>query len=140
MMPGSAFARDLVAGGDVDDVDRQIGELGGKGRGEVVAAQLDQDQIEIREQAVHLGDGREVDRGILADRGMRAAAGLDTADPLGRQCAAAGQEFGVFAGVDVVGDRGDLVTGRASSCTASPSARSCRTRPDRRSRPAMDCS
>src|SRR5215469_17703316 len=46
--PGAAFARDLVAGSDVDDIDRQIGELRGEGRGEVVAARLDQDQVELR--------------------------------------------------------------------------------------------
>ena len=41
---GPALARDLVARGDVDDVDRQVGELGREGRGQVVAAALDQDQ------------------------------------------------------------------------------------------------
>ena len=39
---------------------------------------------------------------------MRAAAGLDAADPLGRQRAAPGQELGVLAGIDVVGDRDQL--------------------------------
>ena len=58
MMPGPPFARDFVAGGDVDDVDRQIGKLRGKGRGKVVAARLDQDQVEIRKKAVHIGDCR----------------------------------------------------------------------------------
>ncbi len=134
----AALARDLVAGGDVDDVDRQIGEFGRKGRGKVVAARFDQDQVELREQPVHLGDRGEVDRGVLADRGMRAAAGLDAADALGRQGAAPGQEFGVLAGVDVVGDRGDLETAAHRLCTANPSARSCPSRPVRRSRPAAD--
>ena len=59
-------------------------------------------------RAVHLGDRGEIDRGVLADRGVRAAAGLDAADALRRQRAAAGEEFGVLAGVDVVGDRDDL--------------------------------
>src|SRR6266853_3874381 len=36
--PRSPFARNLVAGRDVDHVDRQIGELGREGRGKVVAA------------------------------------------------------------------------------------------------------
>src|SRR5215470_17116964 len=68
---GTAFARDLVTGGDIDDIDRQIGEFGREGRGKVVAARLDQYQIETRKHAVHLGDGGEIDRGVLADRGMR---------------------------------------------------------------------
>src|SRR4051812_39726785 len=42
---GPAFARDLVARGDVDDIERQVGELRTEGGGEVVAAGLDQDQI-----------------------------------------------------------------------------------------------
>jgi hypothetical protein len=40
---------------------------------------------------------------------VRAAAGLDTHDALGRQSAGAGEELGVLLGVDVVGDRRDLV-------------------------------
>ncbi len=37
---GPALARDLVAGGDVDHVEREIGEFGAECRGEVVAAAL----------------------------------------------------------------------------------------------------
>src|SRR5215469_12017058 len=106
---GAALAGDLVTGGDIDDIDRQICQLGREGRGEVVAARLDQDQIELREQPVHLGDGGEINRGVLADRGMRTAAGLDTADPFGRQRAAAAQTLRILPGIDVIGDRGDLV-------------------------------
>src|SRR5690606_29246092 len=51
---------------------------------------------------------RQVHRRILADRGVRAAAGLDPQDAIRRQRPRAGQELGVFARVDVVGDRGDL--------------------------------
>ena len=108
-MPGPALGRDLVAGGDVDDVDGEIGELRRKGRGEIVAAGFDQHQIEIGKLGAHLGDGGEIDRGVLADRGVRAAAGLDAGDALGRQRAGAHQIFGVPLGVDVVGDGGDLV-------------------------------
>ena len=72
--------------------------------------ELDQHEIELREFLPHLGDRREVDRGILADRGMRAAAGLDAGDALGRERAGAHQVLGVPLGVDVVGDGGDLET------------------------------
>src|SRR6516225_6457434 len=105
---GSALARDLVAGRDIDHVDRQIGELGREGGGKVVAARFDQHQVETREQPVHLGHRGKVDRGVLADSGVRAAAGLDTADPFGRQCPAPDQKFGVLTGIDIVGDRRDL--------------------------------
>ncbi len=106
---GPALGRDLVAGRDIDDVDREIGKLRRKGRGEIVAAGFDQHQIEIGKARAHVGDGGEIDRGILADRGMRTAAGLDAGDALGRQRAGAHQIFGVPLGVDVVGDRRDLV-------------------------------
>ena len=45
----------------------------------------DQHQIELGEFLAHLGDRGEVDRGVLADRGVRAAAGLDTGNALGRK-------------------------------------------------------
>src|SRR6266700_1188274 len=64
----------------------------------------------MREQPAHLGDGGEVDRGILADCRMRATASLDAADPLGRQRAALRQEFGILTGIDVVRNCGDLVS------------------------------
>ena len=50
---------------------------------------------------------------------MRAAAGLDAGDAFGRQRAGTHQIFGVPFGVDVVGDRGDLVSDRAASCTVA---------------------
>ena len=56
----------IESGGDVDHIDSQIGELRGEGRSEVVATRLDQDQVEVREQPVHLGDRGKVDRSILA--------------------------------------------------------------------------
>ena len=57
----------------------------------------------------HVGDGGEIGRGVLADRGMRAAARFDPGDAVGHQRAGAHQIFGVPFGVDVVGDGGDLV-------------------------------
>ena len=51
-------------------------------------------------------DGVEVGGDVVADRGVRAAAGLHRADPLGRQHAVAQQEVGVLGGVDVVGHDG----------------------------------
>ena len=131
---GPALGRDLVAGRDVDHVDRQVGQLRRERRREIVAAGLDQHEIEIGKLLPHLGHRREVDRGVLADRRVRAAAGLDAGDALGRERAGAHQIFGVPLGVDVVGDGGDLESCRAAACTAHPSARSCPSRPGRRHR------
>ena len=107
-MPGPALPRDLLAAGDVDDVDGEVGELGAEGGGEVVAAGFDQQQLEAGEAAGHLAHGGEVDRGVLADRGVRAAAGLDAHDALGRQGAGDGEQALVLLGVDVVGDHGHV--------------------------------
>ncbi len=105
---GPAFGRNLVAGGDVDDVDGEIGEFGRKRRGQIVAAGFDQHQIEIGKFEAHVGDGGEIDRGILADGGVRAAAGFHPGDALGGKRAGTHQIFGVPLGVDVVGDGRDL--------------------------------
>ena len=117
-MPGPALARDLVAGRHVDDVDGEVGEFRAEGGGEVVAAALDEEQFERREARHHVLHGGEVDGGVLADGGVRAAAGLDAGDALRRQRAGAGQEFRVLARVDVVGDDGDVV--RAAEAPAQP--------------------
>ena len=104
-----ALARDLVAGRHVDDVDGEVRQLRREGRREVVATRFDEDQVEVGELRVHLVDGGEVDRGVLADRGVRTAAGLDAEhDAFRLQRAGAGKEFRVLLGVDVVGDRRDF--------------------------------
>src|SRR5215204_566017 len=107
--PGTALARDLLAAGDVDDVDRQVGELWREGRGEVVAAGLDENEIELRETPRHRVDRREVDRAVLADGGVRAAAGLDAHDALLGQGTGDGQDARILLGVDVVGDGAKVV-------------------------------
>src|SRR6516162_7619123 len=81
----TTFGRNLVASGDVDDVERQVREFRRKGRRQVVAAGFDQNEIERRKFLLHLRDRGEIDRVVLADRGVRAAAGLDASDPLGRK-------------------------------------------------------
>ena len=82
---GPALAGDLLSGGDVDHVDRHVGEFRREGGREVVAPRFHQHEVEPREPRVELRDGVEVDRGVLADRRVRAAPGLDPHDPVGRQ-------------------------------------------------------
>ena len=53
-------------------------------------------------------DGHQVGGHVVADRRVRARAGLDTDDPLLRQDAGRPEEPGVLVGVDVVGDHGEL--------------------------------
>ncbi len=54
-------------------------------------------------------DGAQIDRGVLADGGVRAAAGLDALDAFGGQRLHAGQRLGVLGGVDVVGDDAERI-------------------------------
>ena len=101
-IPGPALARDVVTARDVDDEDLHVGERGAEDRGEVVAAALDEHEVERALVALELLDGLEVDRDVVADRGVRAAAGLHGDDPLGRQDAGRAQELRVLGRVDVV--------------------------------------
>ena len=74
----------------------------------VVAAGFDEDQLDAGKRPLQPVDGFEVDRGILANRRVRAAAGFDADDALRRQRRMVHQESGVLGGVDVVGDDGHV--------------------------------
>ena len=76
---------------------------------EIVAAALDEDQIEIGKARDQPRDRLEIDRSILADRGMRTAAGFHADDALGGERFVAHQELRIFLGVDVVGDDREVV-------------------------------
>ncbi len=52
---------------------------------------------------VQVSNGGKVDRGVFADGGVRASAGLHANDAVFRQGLEAGQHHGVLAGVNVVG-------------------------------------
>src|SRR5271170_6977210 len=46
---GTALARDLVALGHVDHIDRSVDQFGAERRGEIVAAAFDDQEIQVRE-------------------------------------------------------------------------------------------
>ena len=79
---GAALAGDVTAAGDVEHEDLGVDERGREGRGEVVAARLDEHQVERREALLELLDGQQVGGDVVADGGVRAGAGLDCADPV----------------------------------------------------------
>jgi len=106
---GAAFAGDLVAGGHVDHVQGEVAQFRAESGGEVVAAGFHQHQFQARVTALQVVDGGQVHGSILADGGMRAAAGFHAQDAVCGQGFVAQQEVGVFPGVDVVGDHGDVV-------------------------------
>src|SRR5262249_56011746 len=105
---GAGVGGDLGGGGEGGGVGGGVGGFGGKCRRQIVAARLDEDQVERGKFCAHLGHRREIDRGVLADGGVRAAAGLHAGDALGYERAREYQVFGVPIGVDVVGDGGVL--------------------------------
>src|SRR3569623_3329037 len=107
---GPALARKLVASGDVDHVESQIGQLGTESGAEIVAATLDQHEIEIGKTAAQLVDRGEVHRRILADRRVRTAAGLDADDTLRRQGLVTGEKLRILFGVYVIGHRRERIT------------------------------
>jgi hypothetical protein len=61
-----------------------------------------QHQIERGEFLPHVGARREIGRRILADRGMRAAAGFDAGDAIRNERAGTHQIFRVPLGVDAL--------------------------------------
>ena len=84
--------------------------------GEKVAARLSPPDstmtiFRARELLLQLGDGGQVDAGVLADGAVRTAARLDADDPVQRQRLAPRQELGVLPRVDVVGDDGEVELG-----------------------------
>jgi len=106
---GAAFAGDFVAGGDVDHVEGEVGQFRAEGGGKVVAAGFHQHQFQVRVAALQVVDGRQVHGGVFTDCRVRAAAGFHAEDAVGIQGFVAQEEVGVFPGVDVVGDYGDVV-------------------------------
>ena len=99
----AALARHLVAPGDVDHVDREVGELAAVLGREVVAAGLDEEQLGP-DLVDELLEREQVVAHVLADRRVRTAPGLDRPDVAGRERAVPDQELGVLAREDVVRD------------------------------------
>ena len=104
---GPAFAGDFITLGDIDDVDEGVHEFGGEGGGEIVSTAFNQDQFGVGVTAFEFGDGGEIHAGVVSDGGVGAAARFNTEDAIRGEGVIAGEELGVFAGVDVVGDDGE---------------------------------
>ncbi len=100
----ASFARDFVSAGYVNDIYGCIGEIGAECRSQIVAATLDENQIDLSEGVFEIGYGLEIHGAVFPDGGVRATAGFHTTHAFGGQCAHADQELGIFASVDVVGN------------------------------------
>ena len=100
----TTFARDLLAAGDVDHIDGVVHQLRAEGGRQVVAARFDQQQVQFWKQALQVLGRVDVDRDVVAHGRVRAGAGFDADDALGRERPGPHQELGILAGEDVVGD------------------------------------
>src|SRR5262245_17430010 len=105
----TTLARNLVAARDVDDVDRRVRQFRAEAGREIVAAALDEHQLQLRKPAIQLIQRLETDRRVLANRRVRASAGLDADDAIGGERLAAGEELHVLLREDVVGHDRELI-------------------------------
>ena len=106
---GSTLPGDLVSFCNVDDVDEGIDELGRKSSGKIVTATFDEDDLESIQVFFKSGDCLGVDRGVVTDGGVRAAAGFNSDDAFLFEGILTDEKFGVFLCVDVIGDDGEAV-------------------------------
>ena len=104
----SALARNIIAAGDVDHEDPPIDQIEREGGREIVAAGFEDDQFDAGKSALELVAGRDIQRRIFADDGVRAGAGFDAGDPRRIDEAGAAQPLGVLLGDEIVGDDGEV--------------------------------
>ena len=106
--PWPALPGNLVAARHVDHVDRVVGKIAAELGGKVVSAAFHEQQL--RTQGLHQQlEGDEIRTDVVTNGRMRAATGLDGADPLGRQRLVPGQKLRILLGKDVVGHDAQLV-------------------------------
>ncbi len=103
----TTLAWDFFARSDVDDIKGDVSQFGAEGGREVVATALDQHDFNLWMAGLHLGDSGQIDRGILANSGVRASARFNADDTIQRQNLLAHQRLCVFARVNVIGDDTD---------------------------------
>ena len=108
VMPGPPLRGNLVAAGDVDDVDGVIREIAAELGRQVVAAAFHEEQLGVQRAHERI-QRHHVRADVVADGGVRAAAGFHRADALGGQRVVAHQEFRVFLREDVVGHHAKLI-------------------------------
>ena len=91
----STLARNLVATRDINHIDDKVGQLARVVRSEVITAGLDEEEIG-GELPLQVLQREQVGTDVLADGGVRAAAGLDGANTRRGEGFVAGEELGVF--------------------------------------------
>ncbi len=131
-----AFAGDLVATRDVDDVDERIHEFGTKCGREIITSALDENQLQAGMCTLQCSDGIQVHRGIFSDRRMRTPSGLDAQHTVRWQNALAYQKLGVLSSVNIIRDYCQVYARPKSLAQdmhqrrLSTSYRTCNTKPE----------
>src|SRR5581483_3554764 len=100
----ATLARDLLATSDVDDVDGVVHQLGTERSREVVAARLDQEDLQGAEGGLQILDRVQVDRDVVTHCRMRTGTRFDASNALGRQRSGPNQEVSILTRVDVIRD------------------------------------
>lgn len=98
---------DFLAGGDIDDVIREIRQFVRERRREVVAAAFDEYDVEVGKAFDELLDGGVVGAGVFAGGGVWTSTGFEALNAFRSNGVVAHQALGVFAGIDVVRDDAD---------------------------------
>jgi len=99
---GAAFARDFVAAGDVNNIDGVVRQLAAEMRGQIITARFEEEEVGMK-FLLQFFQGEEVGGNILADGGVRAAAGLHRANAPGIERFMADQKFAVLLRENIVG-------------------------------------
>jgi hypothetical protein len=104
---GTAFARNFVAAGDIDNIDSVIGKFTTEMGGQIIPAGFKEQDLRM-EEFMELLQRQEIGGDIFADGGVRAAARFHGPDAFRRERLVTNQEFTIFPGEDVIGDHGKV--------------------------------
>ncbi len=99
----AAFARDFVAAGNVNNIDGVVRQFAAEMRGQIVAAGFEKEDVGMK-LPLEVFQREEVGGNVLANRGVRAAAGLHCSDTPGIERLMADQKLAVFLRENIVGN------------------------------------
>jgi hypothetical protein len=102
----TAFAWNFIATRNVNDLDGVIGEFATEASSEIIAARLEQKNVRV-ELAMEFFEREQVRGDVLANGGVRATPGFDSANSFGGQGVVADEEFAIFPRKNVVRDGSD---------------------------------
>ena len=127
---GTPLTRNIVALPDINHKHPPIHEIQREGRGKIVAATFDDDQVKIGESLFEIFGCSDVKGWVLANNRMWTRTGLDRPDLGGVNQATSFNAFSIFAGYKVIGDNRNVYASRCEGRQKSLDQGSL-ARPDR---------